>query len=257
MRSTTVILVCGLTLSSMAASLAAQTPGVRETSASDRGVIQLNTRLRYTTMVVLPDGEDILDVVCGDKDFWIISAAQNIAHVKPAKEGAATNMNLVTASGTVYSFLLNESKTTQPDLKVYVTADPSRASTMERKYFSVGEVSELQAELTAAKAATLAAQRQEEAAVASFRHDYPASMQFVYGTPVYKKPFLVRAIWNDGRFTYVRTDARELPALYEVKDGQPALINFQVFAGTYVVPKVLERGYLLLGKNRFEFGQGQ
>jgi type IV secretion system protein VirB9 len=118
-------------------------------------------------------------------------------------------------------------------------------------------VSELQAELTAAKAATLAAQRQEEAAVASFRHDYPASMQFVYGTPVYKKPFLVRAIWNDGRFTYVRTDARELPALYEVKDGQPALINFQVFAGTYVVPKVLERGYLLLGKNRFEFGQGQ
>jgi type IV secretion system protein VirB9 len=257
MRSTTVILVCGLTLSSMAASLAAQTPGVRETSASDRGVIQLNTRLRYTTMVVLPDGEDILDVVCGDKDFWIISAAQNIAHVKPAKEGAATNMNLVTASGTVYSFLLNESKTTQPDLKVYVTADPSRASTKERKYFSVGEVSELQAELTAAKAATLAAQRQEEAAVASFRHDYPASMQFVYGTPVYKKPFLVRAIWNDGRFTYVRTDARELPALYEVKDGQPALINFQVFAGTYVVPKVLERGYLLLGKNRFEFGQGQ
>jgi hypothetical protein len=92
MRSTTFILACGLTLCSMATSLAAQTPGVRETSASDRGVIQLNTRLRYTTMVVLPDGEDILDVVCGDKDFWIISAAQNIAHVKPAKEGAATNM---------------------------------------------------------------------------------------------------------------------------------------------------------------------
>src|SRR3954464_15803806 len=167
MRLTTLVLVFVLILSAANLPVAAQSTGVRDASASDRTLIPLNTRLRYTTMVVLPDGEDILDVVCGDKDFWIISAAQNIAHVKPAKEGAATNMNLVTASGTVYSFLLNESKTTQPDLKVYVTADPGRASTKERKYFSVGEVSELQAELTAAKAATLAAQRQEEAAVAS------------------------------------------------------------------------------------------
>ena len=46
-------------------------------------------------MILLPDEEEILDVVCGDKDFWVISATQNIAHVKPAKEGAATNLNLV------------------------------------------------------------------------------------------------------------------------------------------------------------------
>ena len=54
------------------------------------------------------DGEEILDVICGDKDFWVITSTQNIAHVKPAKEGAATNLNLVTASGEVYSFLLTE-----------------------------------------------------------------------------------------------------------------------------------------------------
>src|SRR5688572_25877621 len=159
MRPIMFILVCGLTLPMAPATLAAQSTGVREASASERGLIQLNTRVRYTTMVVLPDGEDILDVVCGDKDFWIISAAQNIAHVKPAKEGAATNMNLVTASGTVYSFLLTEVKATQPDLKVYVTADPSTASNKPQKYFSVGHVSELQAQLTAAKAAILTAQQ--------------------------------------------------------------------------------------------------
>ena len=45
-------------------------------------------------------------------------------------------------------------------------------------------------------------------------------MQFVYGGPAYKKPFFVRSIWHDGRFTYIQTDARELPALYEIKDGQ-------------------------------------
>ena len=110
------------------ASLGAQAMGIREVSASSRSLIPLNTKIRYTTMILLPDDEEILDVVCGDKDFWVISATQNIAHVKPAKEGAATNLNLVTASGTVYSFLLTEGKTAQPDLKLYVTADPSAAA---------------------------------------------------------------------------------------------------------------------------------
>src|SRR5713101_1155704 len=141
-------------------SLAAQAMGIREVTASERSLITLNTKIRYTTMIVLPDGEDILDVVCGDKDFWIISAAQNIAHVKPAKEGAATNLNLVAASGTVYSFLLTEGKTTQPDLKVYVRADPSSPSNKPQKYYSASQVSELQAQLTAAKAAVVAAQHQ-------------------------------------------------------------------------------------------------
>ena len=98
---------------------AAQTGGVREVSATERGVIPLQTRLRYTTMVVLPEGEEILDVLCGDRDFWVISATHNIAHVKPAKAGAETNLNLVTSSGAIYSFMLTE-KSSPPDIKVYV-----------------------------------------------------------------------------------------------------------------------------------------
>ena len=47
----------------------------------------------------------------------------------------------------------------------------------------------------------------------------------------------------------------ELPALYEIKDGKPGLLNFQVQNGTYIVPKVLDRGYLSLGKERLEFAQ--
>ena len=70
--------------------------------------------------------------MCGDRDFWVISATQNIAHVKPAKEGAATNLNLVTSSGTVYSFLLTEQKSAQPDLKVYVTRRPKRRAGARR-----------------------------------------------------------------------------------------------------------------------------
>ena len=65
----------------------------------------------------------------------------------------------------------------------------------------------------------------------------------------------MRAIWNDGEFTYLKTDARELPALYELKDGKPSVVNFQVHAGTYVIPKVLDRGYLALGESKFTFEQ--
>jgi hypothetical protein len=67
----------------------------------------------------------------------------------------------------------------------------------------------------------------------------------------------VRSIWNDGEFTYIKSDAHELPALYEVKDGQPSLVNFQVQDGTYVIPKVLDRGYLALGKDHFNFQEGR
>src|SRR5690606_3430079 len=69
----------------------AQDTGIREVSATERSLIPLQTRLRYTTMIVLPPNDEILDVICGDRDFWVISATQNIAHVKPAKAGAATN----------------------------------------------------------------------------------------------------------------------------------------------------------------------
>lgn len=235
-------------------SASAQTAGIREVTASDRSVIPLHTKLRYTTMVVLPEDEEILDVICGDRDFWVISATQNIAHVKPAKDGAATNLNLVTASGAIYSFLLTEGKSPQPDLKLYVTADAT-APRAKPRYYSATQVSALETELTKARAEIKSVQLRSEEAMATFRREYPTTLQFVYSTPKYEKPFLVRSIWHDGQFTYIRSDARELPALYELRDGQPSLINFQVHSGTYVVPKVLERGYLALGKARFAFSR--
>jgi type IV secretory pathway VirB9-like protein len=232
-----------------------QAIGIREVSASPNTLIPLHTRLRYTTMIVLPDNEEILDVICGDKDFWIISATHNMAHVKPAKEGAASNLNLVTGSGAVYSFLLTEKGGTgTPDLKVYVKADPTEPRG-KPTYYTAAQFDGVQAQLLEAKNAVDAERRRATEAIASYHQAYPSTLQFVYGTPKYEKPFLVRAMWHDGQFTYVKTDATELPALYEVKDGTPALVNFQVHNGTYVVPKVLERGYLALGNAHFSFAE--
>jgi type IV secretory pathway VirB9-like protein len=240
----------------VAVSATAQVEGIREVTATDRSLIPLHTRLRYTTMVVLPDGEEVLDVICGDRDFWVISATQNVVHVKPAKPGAETNLNLVTARGTIYSFLLLEkSGGGAPDLKVYVTSD-AIVPTAPPKYYSATEVERIQHDLTEARSAVTLAEQQATEAIARERDAYPARLQFVYGTPKYERPFLVRAMWHDGQFTYVQADATELPALYELKDGEPAVLNFQVRGtGTYVVPKVLDRGYFALGTARFGFAQ--
>jgi len=249
------LVTCFAVTSGLTFSLGAQTTGIRQVSASSQSLIALQTRLRYTTMVVLPEDEEIVEVICGDKDFWVISATHNIAHVKPAKEAAATNLNLVTTSGTVYSFLLAEKGgNSTPDLKVYVNADPS-ASGGKPKYYTTSQFERVQSELTEARNAVDAERRHASDAIAAYQQQYPTTLQFVYGLHKYEKPFLVRAIWHDGQFTYVKTDATELPALYEVLDGKPALVNFQVSNGTYVVPKVIEQGYLALGKAQFAFAQ--
>jgi type IV secretion system protein VirB9 len=227
--------------------------GVREVSATDRGVIPLQTRLRYTTMLILPDGEEILDVLCGDRDWWVISATHNIAHVKPAKAGAETNLNLVTSSGTIYSFMLTE-KSSPPDLKVYIQGEAAVAGG-KPKYYSAAQVEALEAQIADLRESLRDGERKSEEAIAAFRQQYPTKLQFPYALPKYEKPFLVRSMWHDGQFTYVKSDATELPALYEVKDGKPAIVNFQVHEGTFIVPKVLDRGYLALGTQRFTFEQ--
>src|SRR5437899_5367888 len=39
---------------------------------AEKDVVKLKAKLRYTTLIVLPKNEKILDFTCGDKDFWVI-----------------------------------------------------------------------------------------------------------------------------------------------------------------------------------------
>src|SRR5215469_9116307 len=96
--------------------------GARLVTYTERDVITVHTKLRFTTLLVLPKKEQILDFTCGDKEFWVINGNQNFAYVKPAKQGAQTNLNLVTASGNIYSFVLvevSDGPEAAPDLKVF------------------------------------------------------------------------------------------------------------------------------------------
>jgi len=238
-------------LVAMSVSAGAQSPGVREYAATDQTIIPISTKLRFQTIILLPDGENVLDVLSGDKDFWQIVANNNIATVKPSKEGASTNLNLVTASGAVYSFLLTESAA-PPDLKVFITS--TRVAAPKARYYTSDQVSAIEQELASQKAANAAALARAEQAVAEAKAEYPKTLSFSYQEVRYTRPFYISKIWHDDRFTYMTTNARELPALYELKDGQPSVVNFTVpRQGLYVVPKIVERGYFQLGKQKMAF----
>ena len=68
-------------------------------------------------------------------------------------------------------------------------------------------------------------------------------------------PFNISAIYHDDRFTYIKSAAQETPTIYEVKDKKPNLINFDLENGVYVVPKIVDEGYLVVGKKKITFSR--
>jgi hypothetical protein len=57
------------------------------------------------------------------------------------------------------------------------------------------------------------------------------------------------------KFTYIHTTAPEKFSVYEIKDGKPNLISYDLREGTYIIPKVMDNGYVELGKRRMNFSR--
>jgi type IV secretion system protein VirB9 len=230
-------------------------------------IVPVHAKLRFSTLIVLPDDEEILDFTTGDKEVWIINGVHNLCYVHPAQTGIRSNLNLITASGRVYSFLLVEisnQPTAEPDLKLFV--EPKEGSGVAansglRSYVSAGEAQAYKKELETLRAQTAeqirAAQTQSAEQVNQFRSSYAAKLQFDYllDAKAAREPFLISAIYHDESFTYIKCGGREKPALYEIKDGKPNLISFQVENGVYIAPKIIDNGYLAIGKRKLPFAR--
>lgn len=247
----------------------AASPGARVVKYSKEDVVPIRAKLRFSTLIVLPQEEEILDFTTGDREFWIINGAHNLCYLHPAQAGIRSNLNLITASGHVYSFLLTEisnDPNAEPDLKILV--EPEEASDVAvntglRGYVSAAEAEGYKKELDALRVQTAnelrAAQAQAEEETSRFRASYATKLQFDYLLPAKarREPFLVSAIYHDDVFTYIQCSAREKPALYETKDGRPSLLRFQVENGVYIAAKVIDRGYLAIGKKKLAFARRQ
>jgi type IV secretion system protein VirB9 len=230
---------------------------------SKEDVVPVHARLRFSTLIVLPDEEEILDFTTGDREFWIINGAHNLCYVHPAEAGIRSNLNLVTASGHVYSFLLTEissEPSTQVDLKLFVEPkEGSGGNAVLHGYVRAADAEAYKKEIELLRNQTAeqvrAAETRATEEVHQFRSSYALKLRFdyVFDRKLVQEPFLVSAIYHDDSFTYIRCAAREKPTLYEIKDGKPNLIPFQLENGTYVVPKVIDAGYLAVGKRKLSF----
>jgi type IV secretion system protein VirB9 len=245
----------------------AATDTARIVKYSKEDIVLVHAKVRFSTLIVLPEDEEILDFTTGDKDFWIINGAHNLCYVHPAQAGIRSNLNLITAAGHVYSFLLTEitsEPTVQPDLKIFIERKEESgvgAADTLHGYVSRAENDAYKKELDAVRASMAeqvhAAEEQASEEIARFRASYATKLQFDYtlGPKGAREPFLVSAIYHDDRFTYIRCGAREKPALYETKDGKPNLVSFEVQDGVYILPKIVDAGYLALGKTKLPFSR--
>jgi hypothetical protein len=243
----------------------AGTDQARIVKYSKEDIVPIRAKLRFSTLIILPDDEDILDFTTGDKEFWIINGAHNLCYVHPAQAGIRSNLNLITASGHVYSFLLTEignDPNTEPDLKVFLQLKETSAvagSTALHGYVRADELEAYKKELDALRAQTgnevTAAHGQAAEEINKFRAEYQSRLHFDYSLDpkATRDPFLVFMMYHDDAFTYIKCAAKEKPTLYEMKDGKPSLINFQLSNGLYIVPKILDNGYLVVGKKKATF----
>ena len=238
--------------------------GARAVKYGKEDIVQVRAKLRFSTLIVLPDDEEILDFTTGDREFWIINGSHNLCYVHPAQAGIRSNLNLITASGHVYSFLLTEISSdpeAQPDLKLFVEPKQSQASTALRGYVRAADAEAYKKELADMQQQTAeqirAARSHAAEEVNQFRSAYATKLRFDYklGPKAAREPFLVTAIYHDDSFTYIRCAAREKPVFYEVKDGKPNLVSFQLENGVYIVPRIVDAGYLALGKRKLDFSR--
>ena len=263
-RLSLVVAVVTLTIVSPRPALA-DPGGARTVKYSQQEIVSVRAKVRFSTLIVLPQSEEILDFATGDKEFWIINGAHNLCYVHPAQAGIRSDLHLITSTGHVYSFLLTEisnDPTTEPDLKLFIEPkdQSSIASTTGLQgYVRVEELEAYKKELEALHAQNEdrvhSAERRVSEEVSKFRQDYSQKVQFDFNLDkkASRDPFLVSAVYHDDTFTYIKSAAREKPALYEIKDGKPNLINFQFENGVYIAPKVIDDGYLVIGKNKVTF----
>jgi type IV secretory pathway VirB9-like protein len=224
--------------------------------------------LLQSTLIELPTEEKVATVFGGDTVSWVIDAghvASRYISIKPKVADAATDLHVVSDHGNEYTIELREISSEKDNLhfdsKVYISSSDAKAAENIAKapvFVPAAEAeakeAQLKKEADDAKKAAESDHKAAASAAETFKASYPGTLHFDYTWDQKKGAALgIQQIWRDDKFTYLRGQFQETPALYEVKDKKPSLINFDYNNGLYTVPKELENGYLAIGKQKVEF----
>ncbi len=223
--------------------------------------------LLQSTLILLPAEEKIATVFGGDTVDWVFDGghvASRFISVKPKLANTTTDIHIVSDHGNEYTLQLQEiSADTDAhfDSKVFIVPGDKAAKdrlTDMPVFVPAAELDKAKQEAVTAKAAQAAELKAEAAKAETYRSQYPGSLHFDFTWDEKKgKELGLQQIWHDDKFTYLRGQFQETPALYELKDGKGSLINFDFNAGLYTVPKELDNGYLTIGKKRVDFHRSE
>ena len=243
-------LIAGVTLA-LTSMVAVTQDSARIVQYHSQDIVPIRAKVKYTTLIEVPPTEKIMEAATGDKDFWIVDVVGNFCFVHPAKQGISSNLNLITDKGNIYSFTLEDisASSAAPDLKVIIQpADRSSivAASGPPQFVPA-------AQLEASKQQLTALQSHVAQAVDEYKSAYPAQLKFDYVYKQNEAPFDIQSIYHDDKFTYIKTNAPEKFSVYEMKDGKPNLITYDLREGMYIIPKVMDSGYVELGKKRMDF----
>ena len=219
--------------------------------------------LLQSTLILLPDPEKVANVFAGDTVDWVFDGghvASRFISIKPKLANSTTDVHIISDHGNEYTLQLREvSGDDDPhfDSKIFISPGDKAAKDRLAElpvFVPAAELDKVRQEAAAAKAAEAAILKTEQSKEEAYRSQYPGSLHFDYTWDKSKgKELGLQAVWRDDKFTYLRGQFQETPALYEVKDKKPSLINFDFANGLYTVPKQLDNGYLAIGKQKVEF----
>jgi type IV secretory pathway VirB9-like protein len=267
-----IFVACGLAFGSSALSFAFTGPHHLEPSAPRTITVTesatppvIRAGLLQSTLILLPVEEKIATVFGGDTVDWVFDGghvASRFISIKPKVANSSTDIHIVSDHGNEYTLQLREiSNEEDPhfDSKVFIAPGDKAAKDklVELPVFVPAvEMDRVKQEAASAKAAEAAERKAEEAKAEQYRSQYPGSLHFDFVWDQKKaKELGLQQIWRDDKFTYLRGQFQETPALYELKDKKGSLINFDYSDGLYTVPKQLENGYLAIGKQRVDFSR--
>ncbi len=251
MKNRVPITLAWLALGLSSAVASAQDASARTVQYHSQDIVPIRAKVKYTTLIEVPSTEKIIAATSGDKDFWIVDVVGNFCFVHPAKAGIASNLDLITDKGNIYSFTLQDisASSDAPDLKVIVEpADRSAivAASGPPQFVPAAQLAQSQQQLAAV-------QSHISQAVDEYKSAYPLQLKFDYTFRANEAPFDIQSIYHDDKFTYIKTNAPEKFSVYEMRDGKPNLVNYELRDNTYIIPKVMDNGYVELGKKRMDF----
>jgi type IV secretory pathway VirB9-like protein len=223
--------------------------------------------LLQSTLILLPAEEKVANVFAGDTVDWVFDGGHvpsRFISIKPRVANSTTDVHIVSDHGNEYTLQLREVTGDEDphfDSKVFLLPGDKAAKDKLAElpvFVPASELDKVKQEAASAKAAEAAEQKTEQAKNEQYRSEYPGTLHFDFTWDKTKgKQLGLEQIWRDDKFTYLRGEFQETPALYEVKDKKPSLINFDFNSGLYTVPKQLESGYLTIGKQKVEFHRAE